>query len=309
MLLATFGFGYASPLDACASDIGSATGDVGKAGVTIAKAAGDCTHGSPNCAHDIANAAGYIADAATQISNAVNDCGSVGNECAEALSVVFQDLNSMAQTADSAADDCVNHLADPFPCIEDVASITGDVVSVTRDLKQATKTCKNPPPAEWHSPFEGLEEALAKDATITVTDNCATSGDCLVTVSKIDCPTDEPQPLNFQFSGSGTALEAISTANVHVTAKALGIKVLDKTMSACGTATIDLPAGAGTITLNLLDCPVADKAVQKISGSVAAKAALPAGKLNIDIVATDDDGKRLIDLGVVVAPKKGGEVE
>ena len=145
-----------------------------------------------------------------------------------------------------------------------------------------------------------------KDATITVTNMCASDATllhgekCMLKVDTIDCPSDEPQPLNFKFSGEAEALEAIDKADLHVVAKFGGVKMLDKTMSACGEQTIDLPLGAGTITLDMLSCPVADGAKQSITGTVAAKQALPFGKLDIDISAADSSGNKLLDLDVVV---------
>jgi hypothetical protein len=151
----------------------------------------------------------------------------------------------------------------------------------------------------------GSNVTVGSDATIKVTDECAAKSEgCKVTISSINCPTQEPQPLNFKFSGSGKLSEDTTTADLQITAKVLGIKVLNKKLSACGSQTIDLPAGAGTITLDLLACPATAGSTQSITGSVAATDSLPAGSLDITITATDPSGAKMIDLTVVVKKAK-----
>jgi len=146
-------------------------------------------------------------------------------------------------------------------------------------------------------------------ASITVTDECAEKQEnCKATVDKIDCPTSEPQPLNFKFDGSAKALEDLDTADVEITAKLGPIQVLKKTVSACGQQSIDLPLGAGTIGLDLLKCPVKSGDEQQITGSVAATQALPGGtKLTVTITATDKQQNKVVDLSVLVQGEKEDE--
>merc|ERR1719326_942977 len=82
--------------------------------------------------------------------------------------------------------------------------------------------------------FEELmtAKALGSSASITVTDQCkAKQENCKATVDKINCPTSEPQPLNFKFDGFAKALEDLDSANVQIPAKLGPIKVLDKQLS------------------------------------------------------------------------------
>jgi hypothetical protein len=141
---------------------------------------------------------------------------------------------------------------------------------------------------------------MGKDAKITVTDNCK-SGGCHAKITKIDCPTSSPQPLNFKFGGTAILNEDIADATLEVTAHVGFLKVLDKKLDACGAQTIDLPLGAGAINLNLLNCPEKSGDTVDIAGGVKATQSAPT-KIKVDIKARDKAGARVVDLGVEIDP-------
>jgi len=162
-----------------------------------------------------------------------------------------------------------------------------------------------PPAPRPRAPIEPGE-----DANIAVTDECASEhfmafsspAACKASLTRINCPKSQPQPLNFDFDGSAVLKEDVDDARLSITAKIGPVRVFTKEVSACGQQDIALPAGIGGIRLKLLDCPAKSGSDIAITGSVITNRALPRGlPLTIDISAKDGNDQKLVDVAVDVS--------
>lgn len=162
-----------------------------------------------------------------------------------------------------------------------------------------------PPAPRPRAPIEPGE-----DANIAVTDECATEhfmsfsspAACKASLTRINCPKSQPQPLNFDFDGSAVLKEDVEDARLSITAKIGPVPVFTKEVSACGQQDIALPAGIGGIRLKLMDCPAKSGTDIAITGSVITNRALPRGlPLTIDISATNGNNQKLVDVAVDVS--------
>ncbi|KAK8795727.1 hypothetical protein WA158_000383 [Blastocystis sp. Blastoise] len=105
------------------------------------------------------------------------------------------------------------------------------------------------------------------------------------------------QPMTLD-SGESTIDKDVTAASVQVTAVTSGATVLDKTVSACGDAVVDLPLGLGKIQVNSPSCPIAAGTVDSTIMKCTLPIITPSGNYNIRLDAKTDKGEKLYCLNV-----------
>jgi hypothetical protein len=92
---------------------------------------------------------------------------------------------------------------------------------------------------------------------------------------------------------SGPINEVVTNGTVVIDVALDGVQLYTNNAATCGTTTIALPLGFGTINVQALACPAASGSVQNISVGVLVPTGVPSGLYTIIFNATDQANNNL----------------